>query len=213
MNSNELESKISDVLLHRSEYDTLSAEDPEYMLYSPYPVGYTSISEQNQLFLHILSGFNPNQSILDLGCGRADMAKFIEDFYGKPAIYTGIDHNPIMHDLSKQKYGYDIITGAFETVELLKHDWVVASNVFIQKRCDTDEQDFNKLLEDIDLMYNTAKSVVSFNLLSPINTHHHESFFYVHPGLILDMLIERYQYVSVKNNYSKDVYTITIYKF
>lgn len=213
MNSNELESKISDVLLHKSEYDTLSAEDPEYMLYSPHPVGYNSISEQNQLFLHVLSGFNPNQSILDIGCGRADMAKFIEDFYGKSAIYAGIDHNPIMHDLAKQKYGYDTIIGAFETTELVKHDWVVASGVFTQRRCETEEQDFNKLLEDVDLMYNTANSVVSFNLLSPINTYHHEGFFYVHPGLILDMLIEKYQYVSIKNNYSKDVYTITIYKF
>jgi len=31
--------------------------------------------------------------------------------------------------------------------------------------------------------------------------------------LILDMLIEKYRYVNLRNNYSPDVYTITIYKY
>jgi len=213
MTSNELESKITDILTNTSEYDSLASDHPDYMLYSPHPVGYNTISEQNHLFLHVLSGFNPNQSILDIGCGRADMAHFISEFYGKLNAYTGIDHNPIMADLAKQKYDYNVIVGAYETTELNQHDWVVASGLFTQRRCETEEQDFNKLLDDIELMYNAANSAVSFNLLSPINTQHHEGFFYVHPGLMLDMLIDRYGYVSVKNNYSQDVYTITIYKF
>ena len=70
-----------------------------------------------------------------------------------------------------------------------------------------------KVFEDIDIMYNTATNVVSFNLLSPINTTHHEGFFYVHPGLMLDMLIEKYQNVVLRHNYSPDVYTVLIYKF
>ncbi len=56
-----------------------------------------------------------------------------------------------------------------------------------------DYKHLQKLFEDIDILYNTATQVVSFNLLSPINTTHHDGFFYVHPGLMLDMLIEKYQ--------------------
>jgi hypothetical protein len=91
-------------------------------------------------------------------------------------------------------------------------DWVVASGVFTQRRCETEDQDLQKLFNDIAILYNTANNAVAFNLLSPINTQHHQGFFYVHPGLIMDMLIEKYQSVIVRHNYSKDVYTVTIYK-
>jgi hypothetical protein len=90
---------------------------------------------------------------------------------------------------------------------------VVANGVFTQRRCETEDADLTKLFEDVDILYNVAQSVVSFNLLNPINNTIHEGFFYVHPGLIMDMLIEKYRFVTVRNNYSPDVYTVTIYKF
>ena len=216
MDLQSLESKITDLLTKSSDFDALDPADPDYMLNSPISVGYNTIAEQNYLFQNVLSGFNPSiDSITDIGCGRADMCNFIQEFYGAPAPYYGIDHNPIMADLAKQKYGYDIFTGAFEKVlpTLSNTTWVVASGVFTQRRCETEDKDLIKLFDDIALMYNAASGVVSFNLLSPINNHHHEGFFYVHPGLVLDMLIERYQHVSIRHNYSKDVYTVLIYKF
>ena len=208
-----IESKITDLLTKSSHYDDLDTTDPNYMMYSPIPVGYNTISEQNYLFQNILSGFDTSRSILDIGCGRADMCKFIIDFFGEQAPYSGIDHNPIMSDLAKQKYGYETKVGAFETAKFDKHDWVVASGVFTQRRCQTEDDDLQKLFKDIKLMYDLANSTVSINLLSPINNQQHEGFFYVHPGLVLDMLIEQYQNVSIRHNYSKDVYTVLIYKF
>lgn len=211
------QNKISNILDPTNQqyltWDSLQPTDPDYMMYSPLPVGYNTTSEQHYLFQNLLIGFNPNSSILDIGCGRGDMANFINDFYGEPAPWTGIDHNPIMSDLAKQKYGYDTITGAFETAKLNKHDWVVASGVFTQRRCDTEDADLQKLFSDIDILYNLATAVVSFNLLSPIRNKHHDGFFYVHPGLMMDLLIEKYRYVAVRHNYSNDVYTITIHKF
>jgi SAM-dependent methyltransferase len=183
------------------------------MLYSPKPVGYHDTNEQHYLFQNLLVGYLPTQTILDIGCGRADMCNFINEFYGKHPAYTGVDHNPLMADLAKQKYGYDIITGAFETAKLNNHDWVVASGVFTQRRCETEDADLQKLFKDIELLYDIAGNVVAFNLLSPINNQHHEGFFYVHPGLVMDMLIEKYRYVTVRHNYANDVYTVLIYKF
>jgi SAM-dependent methyltransferase len=193
-------------------WDSLQFSDPEYMLYSPKPVGYHTTSEQRYLFQNLLVGFTPDQSILDVGCGRADMCDFIFDFFGTSAPYRGIDHNPIMADSAKQKYGYDIIVGAFETTELPKSDWVVAGGLFTQRRCESEDDDLRKLFSDIQLLYDAASSAVSFNLLSPINNTIHDGFFYVHPGLIMDMLLEKYRYVTVRHNYSNDVYTVTIYK-
>ena len=106
-----------------------------------------------------------------------------------------------------------LIAGAFETTKLEMHDWVVASGIFTPRRSETEGDDLIKLMDDIDILYKLANNVVSFNLLTPINTTHHDGFFYVHPGLILDMLIEKYQDVSVYHNYSDDVYTVLIYKY
>jgi hypothetical protein len=207
--------KISKTLnnTEKENWDTLTPADPDYMLYSPKPIGYHATDEQDYLFQNLLVGFNTDGTILDIGCGRADLCKFIETFFDATVPYHGVDHNPIMADLAKQKYGYDIITGAFETAKLPNADWVVASGVFTQRRCDTEDGDLTKLFSDIDIMYNLANNVVAFNLLSPINNKHHDGFFYVHPGLMMDMLIEKYQYVTVRHNYSKDVYTVLIYKF
>jgi SAM-dependent methyltransferase len=215
MNFNDLQDRISKLLTKSEQYDALTPADPDYMLYSPFPVGYNTTAEQQYLFQNLLFGFDPTyHSVTDLGCGRGDMCNFINEFYGYPAPYYGIDHNPIMADLAKQKYGYDIETGAFETVlpKLNKTDWVVASGVFTQRRCQTEDADLIKLIDDVDLMYENANNVVAFNLLSPINNFHHEGFFYVHPGLIMDMMIEKYRHVNVRHNYSNDVYTVLIYK-
>ena len=162
---------------------------------------------------NVLTGFY-NASILDIGCGRADLYDFIVNFYPDLNFtYNGIDHNPVMIDLAKEKYGVECQIGAFESAKLTKSEWVVANGVFTQRRCETEDEDLRKLFEDVDTLYQTATNTVAFNLLNPINNTHHEGFFYVHPGLVLDMLIEKYQNVVLRNNYSKDVYTVQIYKF
>lgn len=197
-------------------WDALTPTDDDYMMYSPLPVGYNTTAEQRFLMQNLLVGFNGG-SLLDIGCGRCDLyavARELATLNDTIVFYNAIDHNPIMTQLGEEKWGLtDITVGAFETAKFDAHDWVVASGVFTQRRCQTENEDLTKLFDDIDIMYNLSKQVVSFNLLNPINTTHHDGFLYVHPGLMLDMLIEKYQYVTVRNNYSRDVYTVNIYKF
>jgi len=196
-----------------STWDELTPQDEDYMMFSPKPVGYNTTSEQRYLMHNLLVGFN-HHSILDIGCGRGDMHDVLQDLFPNSMYsYHGIDHNPVMIDLAKAKYGLDCKLGAFETTQLPITEWVVANGVFTQRRCETEDEDLQKLMEDIDILYKTATSILSFNLLNPINTTHHKGFLYVHPGLILDMLIEKYKDVVVRCNYSKDVYTVLIYKF
>ncbi len=215
MNQEELTEKITENLSSSDRFDnwdTLTPKDSDYMMYSPAPVGYNTTAEQRFLMQNLLIGWN-YESILDVGCGRADLYGFIEDFYTESTfIYHGIDHNPIMTNIAKQKYDVKCLTNPFESAKLPETSWVVANGLFTQRRCETEDEDLQKLFEDIELLYNKATNVVSFNLLNPINNTHHEGFFYVHPGLVLDMLIEKYQNVVLRNNYSKDVYTVTIYK-
>jgi len=197
------------------QWDALQPADPDYMMHSPIPVGYNTTTEQRFLMQNLLVGF-AGGSLLDIGCGRCDLygvARELAALNGDIVAYSAIDHNPIMTQLGEAKWSLtDINVGAFETAKLNKHEWVVASGVFTQRRCETEDDDLRKLFDDIDTLYNLSTQVVSFNLLNPINTHHHDGFFYVHPGLVMDMLIEKYQFVNIRCNYSKDVYTVLIYK-
>ena len=220
MDRKELTNQILNNLNNSDEqyqrWDALETTDPDYMKYSPRAVGYNTTAEQRFLMQNLLVGF-AGGSLLDIGCGRCDLygvASEMAALNNDIVTYNAIDHNPIMTALGEEKWGLDAVNiGAFETAKFNPHEWVVASGVFTQRRCETEDADLQKLFEDIDILYNTATSVVSFNLLSPINTTHHEGFFYVHPGLMLDMLIEKYQNVVLRHNYSPDVYTILIYKF
>lgn len=219
MDKDELTNMIIDNLSNSNEdrvrYDVLDANDPDYMMYSPIPVGYNTTAEQQFLMQNLLIGF-AGGSLLDIGCGRCDLygvASELASFNGDNVLYDAIDHNPNMTQLGEQKWGLTgVRIGAFETAKLEPREWVVASGVFTQRRCATEDDDLKKLFDDIDILYNLSTQVVSFNLLNPINNTHHEGFFYVHPGLVMDMLIEKYQYVTIRNNYSKDVYTVLIYK-
>lgn len=220
MDKQELQNQILNNLENVDEqyqyWDSLEPTNPDYMMYSPRAVGYNTTAEQRYLMQNLLVGF-AGGSLLDIGCGRCDLysvANEIAALNNDIVLYSAIDHNPIMTALGEQKWGLEAINvGAFETATFNPHEWVVASGVFTQRRCETEDADLQKLFEDIDILYKTATSVVSFNLLSPINTKHHDGFFYVHPGLMLDMLIEKYQNVVLRHNYSPDVYTILIYKF
>jgi SAM-dependent methyltransferase len=214
---NKVEDKLSKIISNDYElnqYDNLHPTDDNYMLHSPKCVGYNTTAEQQYMFQNLLIGFNPNNySILDIGCGRADLYGYLLESYDNIISYQGLDFNPNMSTLAKQKYNIDITLGQFGIAELKSADWVVASGFFTPRRCESEDEDLKKLFKDIDIMYSLANNCVSFNLLSPIGNKINESFFYVHPGLIMDMLIEKYKYVTVRANYSNDVYTVTIYKF
>jgi hypothetical protein len=197
-------------------WDALTPTDTDYLMHSPKPVGYNTTLEQRFLMQNLLVGFGGG-SLLDVGCGRCDLygvASELASLNNDIVLYNAIDHNPTMTQLAEVKWGLsDVQVGAFETSKLPTREWVVASGVFTQRRCKTEDADLKKLFDDIAILYDAAISTVSFNLMNPINTTHHEGFFYVHPGLIMDMLIEKYRYVTVRNNYSNDVYTVNIYKF
>jgi SAM-dependent methyltransferase len=213
-----LQNKIQDLIYgNNAEYtrkDSLKpGVDADYLMNSPQVVGYNSTSEQQYMFQNLILGLDSAAyTVLDIGCGRGDLYGFLSDLTGDVFGYNGIDMNPTMADIAKEKYGLDIQTGMFETAKLSAADWVVASGFFTQRKCETEDADLMKLFADVDRMYELANRAVTFNMLSPINNTIHEGFFYVHPGLIMDMLIEKYQYVNIRHNYAKDVYTVTIYK-
>jgi SAM-dependent methyltransferase len=207
----ELEQSLIEQLTQSHEYDSIEPTDAAFLLYSPKPIGYNTTNEQRYVFTNLVSGFD-GTSITDIGCGRADLYDHLSSTTGV-TVYNGIDHNPSMTQLAKQRYNIDCVTSAFENIDIPSASWVVACSVFTQRRCETEDADLIKLFNDVDKLYNAAENVVAFNLLSPIGNEIIDGFFYAHPGLVLDMLIEKYKNVTVRHNYSEFLYTVIIYKF
>ena len=198
-----------------SKADALKVTDSEYMKNSPKAVGYDTTQEQLFLMLNVLIGYSPENSILDLGAGRGDLYEFIREFYNvAPVSYFGIEQNPLLCDAAKSKHNLTLSNAIFDcNTKLPNYDWVVACGLFFERKMNSEDRDLENLLQLVDVMYASANVAVSFNLLSPINNEIHDGCFYVHPGLIMDILIEKYQLVAVKHNYSNSIYTVTIYKF
>jgi SAM-dependent methyltransferase len=70
--------------------------DSNYLSDSPELVGYPSAEIQNLIYDIALDGIQPGESIVDYGCGRADIALLL----GPELDYTGIDFNPVMQNVS-----------------------------------------------------------------------------------------------------------------
>lgn len=219
-----IKNKVVNILMGQHDEDiqtadALESKDPEYLTKSPLPLGYDTTADQLNLYMNLLFGYNPSaDSIMDVGAGRGDLFGFIKDFYETPAgsdpIYYGFDRNPNLVDIAQNKWGVSLDTRDIDDMKSLpSKNWVVAAGFFFERRREKEDDDLNYLLEVVDKMYNAATTAVSFNLRSPINNEIQEGQFYVHPGLIMDMMIEKYQHVTVKHNYSNSIYTVTIYKF
>jgi hypothetical protein len=78
--------------------------DPEYLLNAPQIVGWGSTQEQELLFSALLLFYSPEMSILDVGCGRADLYGYLTRLFQTEIPYKGIDYNPNLLIFAKEKY-------------------------------------------------------------------------------------------------------------
>ena len=140
-------------------------EQPEWDIFtSPQVVGWSSKEEQDTLFEAALwLASTPGLSILDVGCGRADLYPLATE---KGLIYKGIDYNPNIIGIAQQKYP-DVFV---ETLDVLNiepgadYDWVVGSGLFNIAI----ENPANYAQEVVAKMYDKARIGVAFNLLTSI---------------------------------------------
>ncbi len=196
--------------------ETTSEED--YMLTSPEIVGWMATEEQELLFSALLLFYNSNQSVLDVGCGRADLQSYIKRILKVDSIeYTGIDLNTNLIDLAKRKYaGVNVKTGDILTESLEdKFDWVFGSGLFNYR--EVDEQimiDYAKRC--IDQMYKKCDVGVAFNLLTgfpaEMSDEDKNQMIAHDPAIWLAYLIETYNKVICRSDYMSGDVTFIIFK-
>lgn len=137
----------------------------EYLYTAPEISGWFSEEEQLLAFQTLLNFYSVQHSILDIGCGRGDLLNLLLKV--NPNIsYTGIDYNPNLISLAKEKFP----SGQFEVAEFPavqytpeSFDWVFASAIFNQINDRNDQFTYAK--QCIDKMFELCKLGVAFNLM------------------------------------------------
>jgi SAM-dependent methyltransferase len=192
--------------------DVTSEEFREWeMLNAPEMVGWLSTQEQEVLFNALLMFYQPEQSVLDAGCGRADLFGLIGPVV---SLYKGIDYNENILNIARRKYpGVNV-----EAIDLLDfnepdtYDWVFASGMFNTRMDNAIEYS----QQCVDKMFETAKVGVAFNLLTGIPEdlaeEDKEQVIVWDSGAWLNYLVSKYTKVICRTDYMQGDTTFFIFK-
>jgi 2-polyprenyl-3-methyl-5-hydroxy-6-metoxy-1,4-benzoquinol methylase len=187
----------------------------ESLMYDPAVLGWGSVDEQEALFAALLIYYQPGQSVLDVGAGRADLYDFISRIYQTEFKYKGIDYNPNILEVAKQKYpGVDV--DAIDALSLdtnPEYDWVLGSGLFNL----ADHEDMREyLVSVVDSMYNKAKVGVAFNLMTMapdgVTPEELAQLVEYNPGDLFNFFVERYNKVLCRTDYMLGDATFLIIK-
>lgn len=187
----------------------------EYLLSDPRVVGWSSLQEQYTIYAAMSVNYDSKtQTLLDVGCGRADLYGYLTNVYENTNIqYYGIDENPNMTALAKSKYP----SVQVEAVNVLdtpdtRYDWVMGVGLFNYPKVEN-----YKYIEDvIHKMWEKADIGMSFNIITslPDDTPEsdQENLNVLNLGYWTNYVVSKYQKVLVRSNYMIGDSIITIFK-
>jgi SAM-dependent methyltransferase len=202
-----------------NELPNLDDFSEDYLLNAPEIAGWMSTNEQELLFSALLLFYSPSYSVLDVGCGRADLYGYLRRFFPEQddINYTGIDFNANMISVAERKYpvllnklsGNDILTAT--TLDL--HDWVFGSGLF-NLNDHPDMFEYGKTV--IDKMYENATIGVAFNLLTglpeDLNQSDIDQLVVHNTADWLNYLVSKYTKVVCRTDYMVGDVTFFIFK-
>jgi len=192
-----------------------SVFDADYLLTNPLVVGWLSTVEQELLFSALCYFTQYNNSVLDVGCGRADLYGYLQNLFQNDQIqYKGIDLNPNLIEIAKRKF----INVNVESADVLNfktenYDWVVGSGLF-NLNDHPDMVEYAKKV--IDQMFAVCNVGVAVNFLTGVPEDLAEEdlkALIVHdPGIWLNYLVEKYNKVITRADYLTGDVTFYILK-
>ena len=195
-----------------AEQNIMDQIDPNYLFNAPEIVGWASEEEQTLLFAMLSSFYRPENSILDVGCGRADLLGFLQHhFPAAPIEYKGIDYNPNILNIATQKYPGVVVEAAdlLSLDEGADYDWVVGSGLFNLN----DNSNMSEYTQEcIDKMYEKSKIGVAFNLNTGKADDNDTNLVSWNPVDWLGFLISKYGKIICRADYLDTDVTFFIFK-
>jgi len=156
-------------------------------------------------------GVNDDDSIIDLGCGFADLYEFLQQT-GWKGKYTGIDINDSLLAVARNNHPgihvekVDILDSAI----LLNADWVVSSGVFNAKLHFTSNIDHIRQM--LTSMYAICNKGVAVDFLSVFVDFRHPDAYHAEPMDIIKISKELSNSIVLRMDYLLYEYCVYIKK-
>ncbi|GAB3634431.1 class I SAM-dependent methyltransferase [Hymenobacter arcticus] len=136
----------------------------EYGAGSPGALGWHPVGQQTRFKTLVQIGDLSHCSVLDVGCGYADLYPFLKQLFTDVA-YQGIEHMPELLDVAQARYadaaGITLRLGDFLHVPLPLSDYVLASGALSYRH-----RDPRFVHQAIERLYGSCQRAFGFNLLS-----------------------------------------------
>ena len=177
---------------------------------SSYTLGWRDWESQYVRF-KALSGIADlnGRSILDAGCGFADLLPFLQNIYPQIRSYCGIEQIPELLDVAVARYaalpGNSFISGNFITRQLPAADYVFASGSLNYSSVDP-----NFIFKAIEKLYESCKLGLGFNLLKKIEGS--GLVIAYKPRIIFAYCRTLCDKVVIIDDYDEDDFTIFMYR-
>lgn len=149
-------------------------------------------------------------SVLDVGCGQADLFAFL-DSRGIAAAYTGYDISPAVIESARRRFPgleLELVDLMAEHVAYPQFDYVVASGIFHLRP----RGGYAYLESMVRQMYRCCRLGVAFNSLSSKSQQIDADKFVADPATVLDMCFDITTNVVVRHDYMPHDFTVYLYR-
>lgn len=191
------------------------AYDESYLQYSPEVVGFDSREQQWNTYRNVMTYIDPEDSLLDFGCGRGDFIPFFMSEYNQTPDYIGIDLNNRLINSGKALYPEaNLILSDWNAIgDDISGQWVInigSSNL----RYDADTVQSNKEYTEntIRKMYQHCTKGLVIVLTSCLSDTDPGGLIDHDPGEIFNWAQTEFNNVALDHTSSKDVFCLIIYK-
>lgn len=177
-------------------------------------VGWRDKESQFLRFEMLFRNIDPSgKTILDFGCGRADLIYFLEEKVGANFNYIGIDISESLLKLAEQKHNKPnckFIHGQILDLDLsnLNIDISVASGVFTYKT----ENNFQYAIDVCNKLFQNSNDIVSLNFLTDRVDYTLEKNYHFNPEDILTECLKISKKVSLYSDYELYEFTTILRK-
>tara|TARA_B110000483_G_C18039094_1_gene481850 strand:+ start:284 stop:928 length:645 start_codon:yes stop_codon:yes gene_type:complete len=172
----------------------------------PLSLNWQDFKSQNKRFENILDFINiNNKKIIDIGCGFADLLKYIQEKKINFKEYAGTDINPNFINQCKKLYPErNFFTNNLFNEDLPKDNYDIALMVGMlsYKFKSFDNNHFIK--EVINKAFSSVKETLIFDMQSSIINPDYPTADHIHyqnPGEILNFALSLTPYVTIKHDY------------
>jgi SAM-dependent methyltransferase len=181
--------------------------------YSPETLGWGKIGRQDIRFSVLTQSFIniPNCSVLDIGCGFADLYTYLID-NGWKGRYVGVDLVPSILEVARERnpslelYNYDIE----QSKELGNFDYVVASGIFNAKLANTDNH--QHIIKSLNDMLKIADKMISVDFMSTFVDFQKEGSWHTDPAWLINQITKLTKRFSIRYDYMPFEFAAFLYK-